>query len=156
MSTKCIGILFASAVAVTAWGCADDGGGTNGGADADSDSDSDTDSDSDADTDADTDTDADSDSDTDSDSDGPGCPPLDAPSGEVIEVDTSQTGELTSIVAAAQTGDTILFADGTYELDGVYLWLDTPGVALRSASGDREAVFFFNDTATTEMITVAA
>jgi hypothetical protein len=59
-------------------------------------------------------------------------------------------------VAAAETGDTISFADGTYDLGGVYLWIDTPGVTLRSASGDREAVILDGNYDTTEIITVAA
>ncbi|UCF91536.1 MAG: hypothetical protein JSW39_25235, partial [Desulfobacterales bacterium] len=44
------------------------------------------------------------------------CDPLPPPAGNIIHVDPSQTGELTSIVAGASQGDTIFLADGIYPL----------------------------------------
>jgi hypothetical protein len=84
------------------------------------------------------------------------CYPLAPPAGSIIQVDPSQTGELTSIVANASPGDTILFTDGTYPLNGVYLWVSTPGLTIRSASGNREAVILDGNYQTTEIINVTA
>jgi uncharacterized repeat protein (TIGR01451 family) len=87
---------------------------------------------------------------------GPFCEPMSPPSGNVIEVYPSQASELDSTVQAAATGDTILLHDGTYELHGDYLWFSTPGVTMRSASGNREAVVIDGNYETTEMVTVNA
>jgi uncharacterized repeat protein (TIGR01451 family) len=84
------------------------------------------------------------------------CEPMSPPSGNVIEVDPSQASELDSTIQAAATGDTILLRDGTYELHGDYLWFSTPGVTMRSASGNREAVVIDGNYETTEMVTVNA
>ncbi len=149
---------------------ADAGNNSEGGdTDADSDTDTDADSDTDADGDTDTDTDADSDADTDADSDtdtdtdtdddsdgGEQCPPLPPPAGNVVSVAPAQASELRTIIAQANTGDTISLADGTYNLSGDYLWIDTPGLTLRSESGNREAVIIDGSYQTTEIITVAA
>lgn len=145
------------------------GGGSRGGSDADGDTDVDTDSDSDADSDSDSDTDtdvdgdsdtdADSDSDVDADTDADGdelCPALAPSTGNTIDVTTADVAELQSIVAGASEGDAILLADGTYDLNGGYIWIDTPGIALRSASGNREAVIIDGGYQSTEIITVAA
>ena len=78
------------------------------------------------------------------------------PGSTITDVDPSQVGNLTGIVSSAQTGDTIRFASGTYNLDGVYLWISTPGVTLRSASGDRDDVVLDGNYQSTEIITVAA
>ncbi len=94
--------------------------------------------------------------DGDGDGDGASCDPLPAPEGNVIEVTPAQAGELQSIVASAQTGDTISLADGTYDLAGALLWISTPGVTLRSQSGDREAVILDGGYETTEIVTIAA
>lgn len=52
-----------------------------------------------------------------------------------------QAGELPNIVAAAASGSTIALADGVYDLSAAaLLHFTTPGVTLRSASGDRDAV----------------
>jgi uncharacterized repeat protein (TIGR01451 family) len=59
-------------------------------------------------------------------------------------------------VAAAATGDTILLHDGTYDLHGDYLWFDTPGVTMRSASGNREAVVVDGHYETSEIVNVHA
>jgi hypothetical protein len=82
------------------------------------------------------------------------CPPLPPPAGATVHVDT--VAELQTAVNSAAHGDTILIADGTYELNGVYLWVDTPGVTLRSASGNRDAVILDGNYQTTEIVTVVA
>jgi len=82
------------------------------------------------------------------------CPPLPPPGGVTVTVNT--VAELDSAVDAAAPGDTILIADGTYDLNGVYLWVDTPGVTLRSASGNRDAVILDGNYLTTEIVVVAA
>ena len=84
------------------------------------------------------------------------CEPLPPPAGNIIHVDPSQTGKLTSIVAGASQGDTILLADANYLLDGVYLWVSTPGLTIRSASGNREAVVLDGNYKTTKIVTVTA
>ncbi len=84
------------------------------------------------------------------------CPPLPPPSGATVSVSSEQ--ELWSAVNNASQGTTILIADGTYNLaaQGYYLWIDTPGVTLRSANGDREAVVLDDSYQGSETITVAA
>jgi len=84
------------------------------------------------------------------------CDPLPPPAGNLIHVYPSQAGELGAIVQAAATGDTILLHDGTYELHGDYLWFDTPGVTMRSASGQRGAVVIDGNYQTTEIVTINA
>ena len=138
------------ALALLLAACAGCGDGAGGGS---ADADSDTDTDADSDTDVDSYTDVDSDTDADPD---PSCEPLGPPDGNLIAVGPDQVGELQGIVAAAETGDVILLEDGTYPLDGAYLWFGTPGVTLRSESGDPEAVVIDGNYATTEIVTVAA
>ena len=82
------------------------------------------------------------------------CEPLPPPSGNTIEVDN--TSELVDAVNTANPGDTILLADGTYNLNGAYLWIDTPDLTIRSKSGNREAVILDGNYVTTEIINVAA
>jgi len=84
------------------------------------------------------------------------CPPLPPPSGNVIEVFPSQARQLDSIVEEATISDTILLNDGLYQLHGDYLWIDTPGLTIRSKSGDREAVIIDGGYETTEIIHVHA
>ena len=67
------------------------------------------------------------------------CGPLPAPTGNVIDVTPAQAGNLRSIVGAAKTGDTVRLADGTYVLPQALVFR-TPGVTLRSASGNRNSV----------------
>ena len=67
------------------------------------------------------------------------CGPLPAPTGNVIDVTPAQAANLRSIVAAANTGDTIRLADGTYVLPQALVFR-TPGVTIRSASGNRDSV----------------
>lgn len=70
---------------------------------------------------------------------GPSCPSLPAPEGDANVVEVATTDELHAAVTGATTGDVILLADGTYEIWDS-LWLQSSGVALRGASGDRNAV----------------
>jgi hypothetical protein len=85
---------------------------------------------------------------------GSACPPLPPPAGNVIHVST--VAGLESAVNNAASGDTILVADGYYNLDGVYLLFDTPGVTLRSASGDRQAAVLDGNYLTTEITQIVA
>ncbi len=82
------------------------------------------------------------------------CEPLPAPAGNVVAVAT--VTQLVDAVDGASPGDTILVADGSYALDGAYLRFDTPGVTLRSASGNREAVVLDGNYLTTEIVQVVA
>jgi hypothetical protein len=84
------------------------------------------------------------------------CPPLSEPTGNIVNV--SSEAELWSAVNSAQEGDTILLADGTYNLgqNGHYLWIDTPNVTLRSASGNREAVILDDNYSGSEIVSIIA
>jgi hypothetical protein len=82
------------------------------------------------------------------------CPPLAGPTGRVVPV--SSVTELVNAVNNALVGDTISIADGVYNLNGAYLWVDTPNVTLRSASGNREAVILDGNYVTTEIIHIVA
>ncbi|RLB57815.1 MAG: hypothetical protein DRI90_17530 [Deltaproteobacteria bacterium] len=85
-----------------------------------------------------------------------GCDALEPATGNIIEVTPSQTAQLQSIVSSAAPGDTIAFADGTYDLNGDYLWITAAGLSLRSQSGNRDAVILDGNYSTTEIITVVA
>jgi hypothetical protein len=82
------------------------------------------------------------------------CPPLAPPTGTIVHVAT--VSELAEAVNQAEPASTILVADGTYNLDGVYLRIEAPGVVLRSASGNREAVVLDGNYITTEIIQIVA
>jgi hypothetical protein len=82
------------------------------------------------------------------------CPALPAPSGPVVNVST--VAALVAAVNNAAAGTTILLADGIYALDGEYLRFEVPGVTLRSASGNREAVVLDGNYLTTEIIQIVA
>ncbi|MEW5717717.1 MAG: hypothetical protein AB1817_03740, partial [Chloroflexota bacterium] len=82
------------------------------------------------------------------------CAPLSAPSGTIVDVSTVE--ELEDAVNAATSGTTIRLADGTYNLNGVYLLIDVFNVTLRSASGNRDAVILDGNYLTTEIIQIAA
>ncbi len=72
------------------------------------------------------------------------CPPLPRAEGAVTTVSTAE--ELWRAVVADKTPNrTVLLEDGTYDLGGLAareqsFWLDTPGLSIRSASGNRDAV----------------
>lgn len=82
------------------------------------------------------------------------CPPLPPPGGNIVNVST--VSQLESAVNNAASGATILIADGTYNLNGVYLRIAAPGVTLRSAGGNREAVILDGNYQTTEIVQVVA
>ena len=67
------------------------------------------------------------------------CQPLPAPTGRLVRVSPSQASSLGQIIGGAQTGDTLLLADGKYSVGGQTLILRAPGVALRSESGARRS-----------------
>ncbi|MED5373935.1 MAG: glycosyl hydrolase family 28-related protein [Myxococcota bacterium] len=64
--------------------------------------------------------------------------------------------DLQGIVAALEEGDTLLFEDGTYSLNGSYLWVATPNVTLRGASGDASKVILDGGFKTTQILTIVA
>ncbi|MAT40819.1 MAG: hypothetical protein CL609_00645 [Anaerolineaceae bacterium] len=80
------------------------------------------------------------------------CAPLPASVGRTVTVNS--VADLVQAVNTALSGDVILLADGTYHLNGSYLWLDVSNLTLRSASGNREAVILDGNYQTTEMITI--
>jgi hypothetical protein len=82
------------------------------------------------------------------------CPALDPPSGSTVNVTT--VVELQNAVNNATAGDTILIADGTYNLEGAYLRIDTPNVTLRSTSGVPDAVVLDGNYITAEIIQIVA
>jgi hypothetical protein len=84
------------------------------------------------------------------------CPPMEAPQGKVIPVSREQIDMLQSIIELLNPGDTLLFQDGHYPLDGVSLKIDTPGVTLRSASGNPAKVVLDGNYLTPQIITIAA
>jgi hypothetical protein len=90
----------------------------------------------------------------------PGCPPLPPPPPDAIHVFPAQAGELRAIVGGASPGTTILLHDGVYALDqgdaASRLDFATPGVTLRSFSGDRDAVVLDGDWVTHELVFVRA
>ncbi len=81
------------------------------------------------------------------------CPALAAPTGNVISV--SNTTQLSSALASASAGSTILLADGTYTQTGT-LYVHTSNVTLRSASGNRDAVILDGNYAIGEGIYIDA
>ncbi len=90
----------------------------------------------------------------------PPCAPLAPPEEPIVEVFPSEVAQLRDIVAAASTGTTILLHDGLYDLshgDGAdRLSFNTPGVTLRSVSGDRDAVVLDGAYGTNELISILA
>jgi len=84
------------------------------------------------------------------------CQSLPAPSNNTIVVTPAEAASLPGIVSRSKVGDTILLEDGTYELDGAALWIDTSGVTIRSRSCDRDAVILDGAYRSTEIVTVAA
>jgi hypothetical protein len=82
------------------------------------------------------------------------CPSLSPPTGNTVTVST--VAQLQVAVNQLTSNTTILLADGTYDLDGAYLWIDVPNVTLRSASGNRKAVILDGGYQTAEIITIAA
>ena len=158
------GLVIACGTQSNAKGGVSDTSSSDGDSDRHTDSEigSELDGDTDSDTDSEIDTDTDSDTDGDTDSaDGPEplgtfCPPLSAPTGDIVNVGPEDPAGLREIAASLKTGDTLLFADGTYSLNGTYLWIDTPGVTLRSKSGNPDAVVLDGGYMGSEVVTIAA
>jgi hypothetical protein len=72
------------------------------------------------------------------------------------EITVSNVTELKNAFQNLTADLTILLADGTYSLNGAYLWIDKSGVTLRSESGNREAVIIDGGYVTTEIILIVA
>ncbi|OQX13407.1 MAG: hypothetical protein BWK80_42910 [Desulfobacteraceae bacterium IS3] len=72
------------------------------------------------------------------------------------EITVSNLTELKNAFQSLAADTTILLADGTYSLNGEYLWIAKSGVTMRSESGNREAVILDGGYVSTEIITVAA
>jgi hypothetical protein len=142
-----------AALSLVAAGCpAADDDDTDGQPDDDDDTDGQPDDDTSP---ADDDTGDDDDDDDDTEPWNP-CPALEPPTGPTVSMGPGDIGQLNSIVAGLAEGDTLLLDDGTYDLDGAYLWLSTPGVTIRSASGDRDAVILDGGYVSTEILHPAA
>lgn len=86
------------------------------------------------------------------------CAPLPPPPAGDTIVNVSTEADLWDAVNEAQPHTTILLADGTYNLGANwhYVWIDTPYVTLRSASGNREAVILDDNYSGTEIVTILA
>jgi hypothetical protein len=89
------------------------------------------------------------------------CTALPAAVGTLIEVTPEDAGDLPEIVRDAPEGATILLADGTYRMPGAEeidrrIQVVTPGITLRSRSGNRDAVILDGEYVTEEMISVSA
>lgn len=82
------------------------------------------------------------------------CPPLAPPAGNIVSVST--VSELVTAANNAEPNTTILIVDGVYNLAGAYLRIAQPGVVLRSAHGNREAVVLDGDYISTEIIQIVA
>lgn len=88
------------------------------------------------------------------------CAPLPSPSGPVIDVYPADANTLRETIGAASSGTTILLHDGFYDMsggDGTHrLVFSTPGLTLRSASGNREAVVLDAGYGTNELVSIEA
>jgi len=88
------------------------------------------------------------------------CSPLPPPAGPIIEKWPTDAGNLRATIAGAAAGTTILLHDGLYDMSGGdsshRLVFSTPGLTLRSASGDREAVILDGGYVTGELVSIQA
>ncbi len=88
------------------------------------------------------------------------CSPLPPPTSPTIEKYPSDADSLRATIAGAAEGTTILLHDGFYDMSGGdethRLVFSTPGLTLRSVSGDREAVVLDGDYATGELVSIQA
>src|SRR5262249_22732094 len=84
------------------------------------------------------------------------CAPFPAPKGNVIDVTPAQAGDLAKIVDAANSGDTISLADGTYALNGLDVSFRKDNVTLRGKSGNREAVILDGAYMSPEILSILA
>ena len=69
------------------------------------------------------------------------CPALPPPTGPTIDVASAQA--ILNAVAEADEGDTILISNGTYNTGTIEVY--TPGITIRSASGNRNDVILNNE-----------
>jgi hypothetical protein len=89
----------------------------------------------------------------------PACTPLPPPTGTTVSVNPGQAGQLRSIVNNAASGTTVLLNDGFYDMSSgssTRLIFGTPGVTLRSASGNRGAVILDGGYVTDELVSIYA
>ncbi len=88
------------------------------------------------------------------------CRPLAPPTGGTITLGPSQASNLRDTIAAASSGTTILLEDGLYDLScgdtNCRLVFNTPGITLRSVSGNSDAVILDADYGTNELISIYA
>jgi hypothetical protein len=88
------------------------------------------------------------------------CAPLPPPTGPTIERYPADADTLRATIAGAASGTTILLHDGFYDMSGGdsthRLVFSTPGLTLRSASGDREAVTLDGGYVTGELVSIQA
>jgi len=88
------------------------------------------------------------------------CTPLPPPAGPIIEKFPADAGNLRATIAGAASGTTILLHDGSYDMSGGdsthRLIFSTPGLTLRSVSGNREAVILDGGYVTGELVSIAA
>jgi hypothetical protein len=92
---------------------------------------------------------------------GVACAPLPPPAGTVVAVTPADADLLPAMVYGAAPGTTFLLADGTYTMTGASeserrIWVHTPGVTLRSASGNRDAVVVDGEYLTAEIFFIDA
>lgn len=86
-----------------------------------------------------------------------GCTPLSPSDGDVIDVTPADAAMLDAIVADAPAGATIRFADGVYDRAGLpALRVGSPGVTLRSASGDAQSVVLDGGLGTDRIVQISA
>ena len=84
------------------------------------------------------------------------CEPLPSPEGNIINIGVHQANTLHDVINNAPSGSVLLLEDGEYFLNGNQLWIDTPEITIRSASGNPESVILNGNYASTEIITLAA
>jgi hypothetical protein len=88
------------------------------------------------------------------------CAPLPPPAGPTIEKYPTDADNLRATIAGAAAGTTILLHDGFYDMSGGdsthRLVFANPGLTLRSASGNREAVTLDGGYITGELVSIQA
>ena len=85
-----------------------------------------------------------------------GCPPLPSSTGRATTVIGGDVDGLLAAIDGAEPGDVILLEDGTWDLGGSFLRLDVPGVTLRGASGNRDAVVLDGNGETWQILNIQA
>ena len=85
-----------------------------------------------------------------------GCPALPPSTGREVTITAGDVEGLIAAVDGATEGDVILLEDGTWNLGGEFLRIRTPGVTLRGASGNRDAVVLDGGGETWQIVNVQA